>query len=206
MAEYWLENRDKNLDQAKDPLVEQLEALKTKLEWGKTRENFTEQVKHTPAVSRAEQLKLDQLRAAMLGSGGDQQTDNFTLKTWGVERNPKAPLSYASDTVGRDGARISGQQLFDRRGNSIGANWWGNGLDFKKTYTQTGADTLKDRAGNVQSQGANIDIGNWYKINVVEVQKWMYKLEWQTVKDSRWNTLPISKDDFQNLTKNIRRI
>lgn len=79
MADF--ENRDKSLDQAKDPLVEQLEALKTKLEWGKNRENFTEQVKHTPAVSRAEQLKLAQLEAAMHGEVSPDQKPSQSQKT-----------------------------------------------------------------------------------------------------------------------------
>jgi hypothetical protein len=126
-----------------------------------------------------------------------------------INRNPQQQVQQKpninSNNVGKDGTRLSWQQLYDTAGNSIGPNWQ-NGYDFRKNYSQSGANTLRDSGGNVQAQGANIDIGNGYKINVIDVQKWSYRFEWQTVKDSRWNTLPINKDDFQKLTKNIRRI
>lgn len=65
MAENWPENRDKNLE-AKDPLVEQLKALSEKTKNPDTQKKFAEQAWKTPAANRAEQLKLDQLQAAML--------------------------------------------------------------------------------------------------------------------------------------------
>ena len=110
-----------------------------------------------------------------------------------------------NNSIGSNGNRLSGQQLLDRNGNNIGTNGW-NGLDFRKTYSQSGANTLKDSSGNTMATWANIDIGNGYKINIVDVQRWAYRFEWETVKDARWNTLPINKTDFNNLTKNIRRL